>query len=269
MRAKLMGILNVTPDSFYDGGRFIDPSAAIEKGLRLAAEGADIIDVGGESTRPGSGGIDAGEEISRVIPVIEGLKTAVDIHLSIDTRKSRVAEAAIDAGASIVNDISALRFDPKMADLVARRGVELILMHSLGDPETMQIDPQYENVVDDINSFFAERLEYSTSRGIDASKIWIDPGIGFGKTLEHNLEILRRLDEFKTHGVRLLVGPSNKSFIGLVLDQPVDKRLEGTIAACVVAIAKGADMLRVHDVGAVKKAVKLAEAILRGKTVGI
>lgn len=268
MRTKIMGILNVTPDSFFDGGRFLDASAAIEHGLKLIEEGADIIDIGGESTRPGSKGVDVAEEIARTVPVIDAIKQAADITISIDTRKKAVAEAAIKAGAEIVNDVSALRFDEEMADFVAEKNVGLVLMHALGDPTAMQNDPRYENVVDDINSFFAERLNFSTSKGIDASNIYIDPGIGFGKTLEHNLEILRRLDEFKVHGVPLTVGPSNKSFIGLVLGEPVDRRLEGTIAACVLAVAKGVDMLRVHDVAEVRKAVKLAEAIIDAEIAG-
>lgn len=260
-----MGIINVTPDSFFDGGKFLDPSAAVEQGLKLAGDGAHIIDIGGESTRPGSAGVDAEEEISRVIPVIKGIREKSDITISIDTRKAVVADAAIDAGAAIVNDVSALRYDPDMAELVAGRGVGVILMHALGDPSTMQDDPRYDNVIDDINTFFAERLHYSTLKGIDASNIYIDPGIGFGKTLDHNLEILRRLDEFKCHGVMLLVGPSNKSFIGLALDEPVGQRVEGTIAACVLAVTKGADILRVHDVAAIAKAVKVAEAIMNRK----
>jgi dihydropteroate synthase len=266
LHTKLIGILNVTPDSFYDGGKFIDAHSAIEKGLLLAREGADIIDIGGESTRPGSKGVGIDEEIERVIPVIKALSKQLDIPLSIDTRKAKVAQAALEAGASIVNDVSALRFDPEMVNVVVSYNARLVLMHSLGDPATMQVDPHYDDVIGEINSFFAERLEFSTSRGIDVSKIMLDPGIGFGKKLEHNLTIIRRLSDFKRHGVCILVGPSNKSFIGLVLDAPVDKRLEGTIAACVLAVANGADMLRVHDVAPVGRAVKLAETIIGNKT---
>jgi len=260
-----MGILNVTPDSFFDGGKFIDSAAAVAHGMKLVEDGAYIIDIGGESTRPGSASVDADEEISRVIPVIKGIRERSDVTISIDTRKAVVAEAAIDAGAEIVNDVSALRYDPDMAELVAKRGAGVVLMHALGDPSVMQDDPRYESVVDDINTFFAERLHYSTMKGIDASNIYIDPGIGFGKTLEHNLEILRRLDEFKCHGVTLLVGPSNKSFIGLILDEPVGRRIEGTIAASVLAVANGADILRVHDVAGIAKAIKVAEAIINRK----
>ena len=262
LRTKLMGILNVTPDSFYDGGRFLDTNAAIEHGLRLACDGAGIIDVGGESTRPGSKGIEVDEEIARVVPVLQALSKQLDITLSIDTRKAEVAKAALEAGASIVNDVSALRFDPEMVNVVAAYKAGLVLMHSLGDPATMQVDPQYKDVIAEIDLFFAERLEYSTLKGINVSKIMLDPGIGFGKKLAHNLAILRRLGDFKRHGVSILVGPSNKSFIGLVLDAPVDQRLEGTIAASVLAVANGADMLRVHDVAPVAKAVKMAEAII-------
>jgi dihydropteroate synthase len=266
MRTKLMGILNVTPDSFHDGGRYLDPEAAIERGLQLVIDGADIIDIGGESTRPGSHGVDAATELARVVPVIRGLREKTSIPISIDTRKSAVAKAALDAGADIVNDISGLRDDTAMAGLVAGRSDEVVIMHTLGDPSTMQDNPVYDDVVDDINSFFRERLDYSTSKGIDASNIVLDPGIGFGKTLEHNLEIIRRFDEFAVHGVRTLIGPSNKSFIRRVLNEPEDARLEGTIAACIMAVVKGADMVRVHDVAPVRRALRLTEAILDGKT---
>ncbi len=266
MRTKLMGILNVTPDSFHDGGRYLDPEAAIERGLQLVIDGADIIDIGGESTRPGSHGVDAATELARVVPVILGLREKTSIPISIDTRKSAVAEAALDAGVDIVNDISGLRDDPAMAGLVAGRRVEVIIMHALGDPSTMQDNPVYDDVVADINSFFAQRLDYSTSKGIDASNIVLDPGIGFGKTLEHNLEIIRRFDEFSVHGARTIIGPSNKSFIRRVLDETEDIRLEGTIAACIMAVVKGADMVRVHDVAPVRRALRLTEAILDGKT---
>lgn len=257
-----MGILNVTPDSFYDGGKYVIPEVAVEQALRLINEGADIIDIGGESTRPGSKEVPGDEELARVIPVIKLIREKSDIQISIDTRKAVVADAAIKFGATMVNDVSALLYDPLMADLVAATGVDVVLMHSQGNPENMQDDPRYDDVIDEINSFFAERLEFSTSKGIDESKITVDPGIGFGKTIEHNLEIIRRLDEFQAHGVPVLLGPSNKSFIGHTLGGTMDDRSIGTVAVCVFAVIKGAKILRVHDVGSVVKAVRMTEAII-------
>ncbi len=256
-----MGIVNVTPDSFSDGGLFLDPRRAIEHGRSLAADGADLLDVGGESTRPGAEAVSAEEELARVVPVVEGL-AAGEVAVSIDTSKRAVAEAALDAGAAIVNDVTALRAEPELAGLCAERGCEVVLMHMLGDPRTMQENPTYEDVVDDVKAFLAERVEFATAEGIDEERILVDPGIGFGKTVEHNLELLRRLAELTELGRPIVVGTSRKSFIGKLTGAPVDRRLGGTIASSVLAFANGAEVLRVHDAGAVREALTVAEAIL-------
>jgi len=257
-RVLIMGILNVTPDSFSDGGRFLSPDAAVERALAMEKEGADIIDVGGESARPGADPVPVKEELRRVLPVLERLRGKLRIPISIDTTKAEVAEAALRAGASIVNDISALRFDPAMASLVAKFGAGLVLMHMLGTPKTMQQAPHYEDVVTEVRDFLAERAQYAQSQGIPREAIAVDPGIGFGKTVEHNLELLRRLPELVELGFPVLVGPSRKSFIGAILGLGVEERLEGTLAACAVAVVRGADILRVHDVKEVRRAADLA-----------
>jgi len=257
-RVLIVGILNVTPDSFSDGGRFLSPDAAVERALAMEREGADIIDVGGESSRPGAEPVPVEEELRRVLPVLERLRGKLRIPISIDTTKAEVAEVALRAGASIVNDISALRFDPAMAPVVAEFGAGLVLMHMLGTPKTMQQDPHYEDVVTEVRDFLAERALYAQSQGIPREAIAVDPGVGFGKTVEHNLEILRRLSELAELGFPVLVGPSRKSFIGAVLGLPVEERLEGTLAACAVAVVRGADILRVHDVREVRRAADLA-----------
>ena len=257
-RVLIMGILNVTPDSFSDGGRFLSPDAAVERALAMEKEGADIIDVGGESSRPGAEPVPVEEELRRVLPVLERLRGKLRIPISIDTTKAEVAEAALRAGASIVNDISALRFDPAMAPLVAKFGAGLVLMHMLGTPKTMQQAPHYEDVVTEVRDFLAERAQYAQSQGIPREAIAVDPGIGFGKTVEHNLELLRRLPELVELGFPVLVGPSRKSFIGAILGFGVEERLEGTLAACAVAVVRGADILRVHDVKEVRRAADLA-----------
>ena len=257
-RVLIMGILNVTPDSFSDGGRFLSPDAAVERALAMEKEGADIIDVGGESSRPGADPVPVEEELRRVLPVLERLRGKLRIPISIDTTKAEVAEAALRAGASIVNDISALRFDPAMAPLVAKFGAGLVLMHMLGTPKTMQQAPHYEDVVTEVRDFLAERAQYAQSQGIPREAIAVDPGIGFGKTVEHNLELLRRLPELVELGFPVLVGPSRKSFIGAILGLGVEERLEGTLAACAVAVVRGADILRVHDVKEVRRAADLA-----------
>jgi len=257
-RVLIMGILNVTPDSFSDGGRFLSPDAAVERALAMEKEGADIIDVGGESSRPGAEPVPVEEELRRVLPVLERLRGKLRIPISIDTTKAEVAEAALRAGASIVNDISALRFDPAMASLVAKFGAGLVLMHMLGTPKTMQQAPHYEDVVTEVRDFLAERAQYAQSQGIPREAIAVDPGIGFGKTVEHNLELLRRLPELVELGFPVLVGPSRKSFIGAILGLGVEERLEGTLAACAVAVVRGADILRVHDVKEVRRAADLA-----------
>jgi dihydropteroate synthase len=261
---KLMGIVNVTPDSFSDGGEYLDPERAIAHGGELAAEGAEMLDVGGESTRPGAEPVVADEEIRRVAPVIEALarQGGPGVPVSIDTSKRAVAEAALDAGAAIVNDVTALRAEPELAGLCAERGAEVVLMHMLGDPRTMQDDPTYDDVVADVKGFLDKRIEFATAEGVDEDRIWIDPGIGFGKTLEHNLELLRRLGELAELGRPIVVGTSRKSFIGTLTGAPVDRRLGGTIASSVIAFANGAEILRVHDAGPVREALTVAEAIL-------
>jgi dihydropteroate synthase len=258
---QLMGVVNVTPDSFSDGGLYLDPEAAIEHGRELAAAGAEILDVGGESTRPGAEPVGEEEELRRVVPVIRGLADA-ESQISVDTSKATVAAAALDAGAEIVNDVTALRGDPEMATLCAERGATVVLMHMLGEPRTMQDDPRYEDVVADVKAFLAERLEAAVAAGIAEERVWLDPGIGFGKTGAHNMELLRRLGELRELGRPLVVGTSRKSFIGRVDGSPADQRLGGTIASSVLAAAEGADVLRVHDVAEVAQGVAVAEAIL-------
>jgi dihydropteroate synthase len=258
--ARLMGIVNVTPDSFSDGGLYLDPGRAVEHGRSLVAQGADLLDVGGESTRPGAEAVDAERELDRVLPVIEGLAGSVPI--SVDTSKAPVAEAAIAAGAAVVNDVTALRAEPELAGVCAEAGVEVCLMHMQGDPRTMQENPTYDDVVEDVRAFLAERVEAAVSAGIAEQRIWVDPGIGFGKTVEHNLELLRRLGELRELGRPILIGTSRKSFIGKLTGAPVERRLGGSIASSVLAWANGAEVLRVHDVGEVREAIVVAGAIL-------
>jgi dihydropteroate synthase len=260
MNPKLMGVVNVTPDSFSDGGQYLDPDAAIRHGEELVRDGAAILDVGGESTRPGAEEVDEAEELRRVEPVVRAL--AGDATVSIDTSKLAVAEAALDAGASIVNDVSAFKRDPEMAGLCAERGVGVVLMHMPGNPRTMQDDPRYGDVVDDVKAFLAERMEFAVGQGIEEERIWLDPGIGFGKTLEHNLELLRRLRELRELGRPLVVGTSRKSFIGKVDGSDVEDRIGGSIATSVLAAAEGADVLRVHDVAEMAQALAVTNAVL-------
>jgi dihydropteroate synthase len=260
MKPQLMGVVNVTPDSFSDGGMYLDADAAIRHGEKLVQDGATILDVGGESTRPGAEAVGEAEELRRVEPVAAALAGVATV--SIDTSKAAVAEAAIDAGASIVNDVTALRGDGEMAGLCAERGVGVVLMHMPGDPRTMQDDPRYEDVVDDVKSFLAERVEAAVAAGIGEQRIWVDPGIGFGKTLEHNLELLRRLGELCELGRPLVIGTSRKSFIGRIDGSPVSDRLGGTVASSVLAAGEGADVLRVHDVAEMAQALKIAAAVL-------
>ncbi|HYA29279.1 MAG TPA: dihydropteroate synthase [Acidobacteriota bacterium] len=263
-RTAIMGILNVTPDSFYDGGRRFDASQAIADALAMAAEGADIIDVGGESTRPGAQAVSEAEELDRVIPVIEGLRRQVSLPISIDTYKSAVARAALDAGADIVNDISALRFDSTMISLVAREKVPVILMHMRGTPRTMQAGPHYDDVVREVRDFLAAQLYEAMDAGIAAESIILDPGIGFGKALEHNLELLRGLPILAALGHPLLVGVSRKAFIGKILNLGPDDRLEGSLAAAAAAVLGGANIIRVHDVAATGKACRVIDALRFG-----
>ena len=258
----IMGIVNVTPDSFSDGGRFLDADAAVAQGKRLLEEGADLLDVGGESTRPGAKPVPVAEELQRVIPVIERLVREAGACVSVDTRKAAVAEAALAAGAAIVNDVSALRADPALGGVVARAGAGLVLMHMQGEPRTMQKEPAYAEVVTEVIGFLRERGAAAAAAGISAEAIVYDPGIGFGKTAAHNLEILRRLPEFSALGRPLLVGPSRKAFIGQVLGGlPPAERGDGTAAAVALSVAGGAAILRVHDVKAMARAARVAAAI--------
>ena len=260
-----MGILNVTPDSFSDGGEFLDSARAIAHGGELTRDGADVLDVGGESTRPGAAAVSAEEELARVEPVIAALagKGGPKATVSVDTSKLAVAEAALDAGAEIVNDVTALRAEPELAYLCADRKCGVVLMHMLGTPRTMQQDPRYGDVVDEVKAFLAERAEAAVAAGVDEGRIWIDPGIGFGKTLSHNLELLRRLGELRDLGLPLVVGTSRKSFIGKLTGREVGERIGGSVGSSVLALAAGADVLRVHDVRQTRDATRVAEAILR------
>lgn len=260
-RTHVMGILNVTPDSFSDGGLFWGREAAIERGVEMAAQGADIIDVGGESTRPGADPVTALEEIGRVVPVIKALVAEIDIPISIDTTKAEVAEAALDAGAAIVNDVSAMRFDPMMSEVVASAEAGLILMHMLGEPRTMQENPQYEDVVEEVRAALLGWAEEAEAAGIDPERIALDPGIGFGKNAYHNLRLVRLLGRFVEGPCPVVLGPSRKSFIGFVLDLPVDERLEGTAAVVAWAVARGVHVVRVHDVEEMVRVVRMVEAI--------
>jgi dihydropteroate synthase len=257
-----MGIVNVTPDSFSDGGLFLDAEAAIAHGRELLTEGAHILDIGGESTRPGAEPVPADEEIRRVVPVIEAL-VDTGARISIDTTKAEVARRALAAGATIVNDVSALRFDPELAAVTAEAGATCVLMHMLGEPRTMQVDPRYDEVVADVKSFLEERLAYAVAQGVPEEKIWLDPGIGFGKTLEHNLELIARLDEIVAIGRPVVFGASRKSFLEKLTGRLVDERLAGTIAANIVAYDRGAQVFRVHDVAPTVDALKVATATVR------
>jgi dihydropteroate synthase len=259
---KLMGVVNVTPDSFSDGGLFLEPEAAIAHGEQLVRDGAEILDVGGESTRPGAEPVSEAVELERTQPVVADLE-AMGFTVSIDTSKAAVAAAAIEAGAEIVNDVTALR-DPEMAAVCAARGATVVLMHMPGDPRTMQDEPRYGHVVEDVKAFLVARIEAAVAAGVEEEAIWLDPGIGFGKTLAHNLELLRRLGELRELGRPLVVGTSRKSFIGKVDGSPVEERAGGTIASSVLAAAEGADVLRVHDVAEMAQALRLAEAVLSG-----
>jgi dihydropteroate synthase len=255
-----MGIVNVTPDSFSDGGLFLDPDAAVEHGLELAAEGADVLDVGGASTRPGAEPVPADEELRRVQPVVERLAAAGQ-RVSIDTTDLAVAEAALDAGATLVNDISAFRFAPELAGLVADRGVACCLVHMRGQPRTMQEEIHYDDVVAEVKAFLEGRLAFVVGEGVGEDRVWLDPGIGFGKTAEHNLELLRRLDELVAIGPPVLIGTSRKSFLGKLTGGRGElERLPGTIATNVIALERGARVFRVHDVAPVADALLVAAA---------
>lgn len=258
----IMGILNVTPDSFTDGGKFFDKDSAIEHGLRMAEDGADIIDIGGESTRPGSESVAVEEEIRRTIPVIEALSGKISAAISIDTYKSAVARRALDAGASIVNDISGLRFDPDMPKVVAEYNVPVVIMHIKGTPKNMQVNPVYEALIPEIMDYLRTGIRLALNYGVKEDRMIIDPGIGFGKTFEHNLEILKNLHEFTFLGKPILVGPSRKAFLGKILDDaPASDRMEGTAAAVAISIVNGASIVRVHDVKEMARVARVADAI--------
>jgi dihydropteroate synthase len=255
-----MGIVNVTPDSFSDGGQFLDPEAAVQHGLELAAEGASVLDVGGASTRPGAEPVPVADELERAVPVVERL-AAEGQRVSIDTTKHEVASAALAAGATLVNDVSAFRFAPEIAGLVADAAADCCLVHMRGEPRTMQAEARYDDVVAEVKAFLEERLAAAVDAGIAEERVWLDPGIGFGKTADHNLELLRRLDEIVAIGRPVVIGTSRKSFLGKLLGgRPPDERLPGTIATNVMALERGASVFRVHDVAPVADALAIAAA---------
>ena len=262
-QTHVMGILNVTPDSFSDGGCYLDVQQAVKHAETMVAEGATLIDIGGESSRPGASPVSVDEELARVVPVIRALVDIVDVFISVDTSKAEVARRALEAGAHIVNDITALCGDPAIATVVAEMNAGVILMHMKGTPRTMQQTPQYDNVVSEIRLWLKERAQHAEAHGIAAERIIVDPGIGFGKTTEHNLEILKRLSEFRELDQPLLVGTSRKSFIGNVLGLPVTERVEGTAATVCWAIAHGADIVRVHDVKANVRVAQMTDVLYR------
>ncbi|MFO7865607.1 MAG: dihydropteroate synthase [Candidatus Aminicenantes bacterium] len=261
-RTWIMGVLNVTPDSFSDGGRYLDRPHAVDRGLEMWNEGADIVDIGGESTRPGAAPVPVEEELARVIPVIREIRRRSDVLISIDTTKSRVLAEAWEAGADILNDISAMRADPEMLPLAAKRQVPVILMHMRGTPQTMQNHTGYADLLAEIKSFFSSQIIRAVKAGLKKERLIIDPGIGFAKTQQQNLQLIRNLDVFSSLEVPVLIGVSKKSFLGRILNLPPEERVEGTIAASLLAMQAGAHILRVHDVAAVNRAVRTAEAIL-------
>jgi len=267
-RTWIMGVLNVTPDSFFDGGQHLDPAAAVDHGWALLEDGADILDVGGESSRPGSDPVPAEEELRRVIPVIKALRPRTGALLSVDTTKFEVARAALEAGADIINDIGSAGLDPRLLSLAAERKAGFVLMHIKGVPKTMQIHPTYEDVVAEVRAFLEEKLVVAEAYGLNRDRIILDPGIGFGKRLQDNLELIRRIEDLASLGRPLLLGVSRKSFIGKLLNLPPEERLEGTIAAAVLSLARGAHILRVHDVRALRRAALVADAVLAEPAAG-
>ncbi len=260
-QSLIMGILNVTPDSFSDGGQYFKKNTAIEHALEMVKNGADIIDIGGESTRPFADPVSLDEEISRVIPVIEGIRKKSDVCISIDTTKSIVASKALDVGASIINDISAMEIDPLMADVAVKFDCPLIIMHMKGTPKNMQDNPQYESLIPDIKDYLVDRIDFAISKGVNRKKIIIDPGIGFGKTVENNFEIINNLNHFVELNFPVLLGASRKSFIGISLNLPENDRLEGSLAANVIGLQQGVKIFRVHDVSETNKALLIANKI--------
>jgi dihydropteroate synthase len=261
-RPQLMGVLNVTPDSFSDGGLYLDPQLAVARACEMVAEGADLIDIGAESSRPGAEPVGEQEELRRLMPVLQAVCRAVTVPISVDTTKATVARRALEVGASIINDISALRFDPGMGRVVAESAAGLVLMHMQGSPKTMQRAPRYTDVVTEVREFFVDRLRVALQAGISEEQVMLDPGIGFGKTPEHNLTLLGQLDRLLTLRCPVLVGVSRKGFIGHLLERPVGERLMGAAAACAVAIVKGARIVRVHDVRPMRDVVVMLQAIL-------
>ncbi len=260
-KTYIVGILNVTPDSFSDGGRFLDTGAALAHALSLVSEGADVIDIGGESTRPGAEKVSLDDELARVVPVIEKLRAVSNTPISVDTYKSAVARAAVDKGADLINDISGLRFDPAMAETAAFLNVPVVVMHMKGEPKSMQADPVYENLIEDIYTYFEESIRIAEKAGVPRERILIDPGIGFGKTFPHNFSILHNLKRLSELGLPILVGASRKSFLGSLSNAEADDRLVESLAAAVIAASNGAHFIRVHDVAATKRALKLCDAV--------
>ena len=260
-RSLIMGILNVTPDSFSDGGDYYEKNLAVEHALKMVNQGADIIDIGGESTRPFSEPVSFDEEISRVIPVIKGIRKNSDVCISIDTTKSKVALAALESGASFINDISAMETDPAMVNVALKFDCPLVLMHMKGKPKNMQDNPLYNSLIKDIKNYLFERVDFAISKGIDRKKIIIDPGIGFGKTVENNFELINNLEQFVEMKLPVLLGASRKSFIGVTLDLPEKERMEGSIAANIIGLQKGAKIFRVHDVVETNRAMVIANKI--------
>ena len=258
----VMGIVNVTPDSFSDGGKFFSPEVAISHASKLITQGADIIDIGGESTRPGAKPVSESEELKRVIPVIERIRTDnPTILISIDTTKASVAKYAVEAGADIINDVSGLSFDNNMTGIVESLNVPIVIMHMKGNPQNMQLNPKYKDIVNEILDFFKIKIKIAIQSGINRSMIILDPGIGFGKTVDHNFELLSRLNEFNVLELPIMIGPSRKSFIGITLDLPPADRVEGTAAAVSAGVMNGASIVRVHDVKSMKRVVKIIEKI--------
>lgn len=260
-RPLVMGILNVTPDSFSDGGRYVDVGDAVARAEQMVSEGADVIDIGGESTRPGAAAVPLAEELRRTIPVIRRLAKAVRVPLSIDTSKAEVAERAMDAGATIVNDVTALRGDPLMASVIASQKASVILMHMQGSPRTMQRAPRYRDLIGEIRTFLSRAIAQAVQAGIDRRRILVDPGLGFGKTASHNLAIMRQLDRFASLGVPVVIGASRKSFIGKTLVADIEDRLAGSLACAAMAWSSGIDMVRVHDVKPTVQLLTMLEAI--------
>ena len=261
---SIMGVVNVTPDSFSDGGRFLAAADALAQGLALVREGAAIVDIGGESTRPGSEPVAADEELRRVLPVVEALADRVGVPISVDTTKAEVARRALGAGAALINDVSALRADPEMVEVVAELGAPVCLMHMLGAPKTMQQDPHYDDVVDDVLQFLEERMAFALARGVAEDQLLLDPGIGFGKTVEHNLTLLRHLDRFVALGRPVVLGTSRKRFLGAILGSEPGDRVIGTVATTVIGLLAGAHVFRVHDVKPNFEALRVALAVVEG-----